>query len=523
MENSLSRDNAKLKQIISLMPGNVFWKDAKGKYLGCNNNVAKALNLKSCDEIIGKVNHDLFNANLAKLADAADHKVITEKKELTLEEIGIDVFGKRTIYLTKKIPLFDEQGNVNGILGISFDILERKKMEENLEKAKKQAEEANELKSQFMVDIQHDLKTPCIGITEMTNLLAQSETNQKKKEILQHVAQASARLLNILNDILAFGQAQSGKLPIIKKKFEIKKIIDDVFPMEKTYAAAQKIELKINYRGKIPPIMIGDEQRIARVLLNIVNNAIKFTPKGYVSITVKAPKIIDKRRALLQVVIKDTGIGIPKNKLQHIYGRFVRVTPANTRKFAGTGLGLSVAKLFMDDIGGEIKVKSVLKKGSAFTCTFPIKLPLAGDKVVKNTKFISSRKQKLKILLVEDDILTRTAASTILKENFTHNLDIANSGKDAIEFARKNKYDVIFMDIGLPDITGYDTARKIRELKTSKNKKTIIVALTAHNAAQEKKDSFASGINAFLTKPLNIEKMTRILQKLFVKNNAPGN
>jgi signal transduction histidine kinase/CheY-like chemotaxis protein len=514
MTNSFTKDGINLEQILALMPGNVFWKDAQGRFLGCNNNVAKALNLKSCNDIVGKTNHELFDANLAKLADVADREVIIKKKEFTLEEIGLNAAGNRTIYLTKKIPLFDEQGSVNGILGISFDIIERKKMEATLKKAKKQAEEASELKSQFIADIQHDLRTSCAGISAMTELLAQQETDQEKKEILQHVAQASTRLLNILDTILAFNQAQSGSLPVIERKFRVKKIFDDIFIMQKYHASKQKTQLILNYDNDIPSVIIGDEQRITRVLLNIINNAIKFSPQGSVTAAVKTHKIIDKQHILLQVKIKDTGIGIPSDKLQYIYDRFIRVFPANKNKFKGMGLGLSVAKRFMDDIGGKIEVQSELKKGSEFICTFPVKLPLVTKEAIKKTKTKSKKSQKLKILLVEDDALVQIATSAILQKNFSENLAVASSGREAIQLARKNKYDVILMDIGLPDITGYKVTQTIRNLKTSKNKNTKIIALTAHNMPQEKKNSLAFGMNAFLVKPLNIEKTRKILQKI---------
>jgi len=510
------------------MPGNVFWKDINGKYLGCNRNLAQILKLNSCDEIIGKANSDLYDIKLAKLTDAMDAKVIAKGEELTLEEIGLDVLGRRTIYLTKKIPLYDGRGTVIGLLGISFDIGERKKIEAELKKSKKQAEESSKLKSQFISDMEHDLRTPCSGIAAMTEILEKSETNQERKENLHHVAKASARLLDILNGILSFDQTVSGILPIIDKKFSIKKIIDGIFAIETPSVISKKLKLAVNYDDNIPKSIIGDEHRIARILLNIISNAIKFTPKGYVTVSIKMPKIVDEQHAVLQVIVEDTGIGIPSDKLEHIYERFVRVIPANENKYTGTGLGLSVVKRFIEDINGEIDAESVLGEGSKFTCTFPVKVPLVDDEPVENKpkgeKLTISSKQKFKILLVEDDALAQTVASSFLKETLANNLaglDIASLGKEAVKLTNKNKYDLIFMDVGLPDIKGYEVTRKIRNLKTSKNKGTTIVALTAHDTAQEKKKSHAAGMDDFLTKPLNTEKIAKAIQKFLCKK-APN-
>jgi len=524
IEQEKNKIQTYLDNILSCLPEHVYWMNKAGRIVGCNDQQVKNFGMNDKKELIGKNIYDVaallkWNKSIPDAIRQNDLKLMKQGKDIIVEEKVI-LQGKERIFLAHKRRLNDVNGKCIGLLGTATDVTELKEMERELKKAKRNAEEASESKSRFIADIQHDLRTPCSGISAMTNLLAQRETNPEKKEILQHVAQASTRLLKLLDDILAFGQAKSGVLPIIKKKFKIKQMMDEIFAMQQSHAADKKTNLTITYNNNIPPIMIGDEQRIARVLLNIINNAIKFTQKGRVVVAVKISTIIDKQHAMLQVSIKDNGIGIPKDKLHHIYERFVRVTPANKNKFKGTGLGLSVAKRFMDDLKGKLEVKSMLKKGTTFICTFPIELPPTDNKIVKNTKTISKNKRKLKVLLAEDNTLAQMATSAMLKETFIGNLDVAASGKEAINLARKNKYDVILMDIGLPDITGYEATQKIRKSKTSKNKKTIIIALTAHNTAQEKKNSLDSGMNAFLVKPLNIEKIEKILQKLLRKQSV---
>ena len=518
--NADDANNNFLDYLIDNLPHCIFWKDKNLIFQGCNKQFAQQFGYENSRDIIGKTDDDFpWATNLKDKYVGDDSKILqTGVSKLNYEEKQKQLDGSIKTVLVSKVPTRGKNNEITGILGIYTDITERKKMEEQLKQSKEEAELANEVKSQFISNMEHDLRTPCSGIAEMTNLLEQREIDHEKKEILHHISQASTKLLNILNSILTFDQVESGITPVTDKKIKIKNLIDDIITIELPSALVKKLKLTINYDSNIPQTIIGDEQRISRILLNIISNAIKFTPKGFVAISIKMPKKIDKKNAILQITIEDTGIGIPSNKLQYIYERFTRVSPANKNRYKGTGLGLSIVKRFIEDIEGEIDVESTLGEGTKFICTFPIKLPILNNETIettlKNTKTTSSTKRKHKILLVEDDPLAQIVASTILKENFTDHLDIASSGKDAIKLANKNKYDLIFMDIGLPDITGYEVTQKIRNSKTSKNNKTKIIALTAHDTAQEKENSRAAGMNNFLIKPLNTKKIKRVLQKL---------
>jgi len=520
----------KLQVILDVLPIHIYWTDKETRIEGANISQAVNFGDESVESCIGKQTYD-FAKQLGWSKDFADRihnehlYVIKTGNSSTTEYTGVLADGKEHTYLSHKHPL-KIRGEIVGLVGVSIDITERKKMEIELKKSKEQAEESSKLKSQFISDMEHDLRTPCSGIAAMTEILEKKATDQETKENLHHVAKASARLLDILNGILSFDQTVSGTLLIVDKKFSIKKVIDDILAIETPSVISKKLKLTIDYDNNIPETIIGDEHRIARILLNVISNAIKFTSKGHVTVSVKLPKIIDNQHAVLQVIVEDTGIGIPADKLKHIYERFVRVVPANKNLYAGAGLGLSVVKRFIEDIDGEIDAESTLGKGSKFICTIPVKIPLVSseatedkEKATKTEESKTTSKQKLKILLVEDDTLAQVVASNLLKGHFFGQLDTASSGKEAVQLAYQTKYNLILMDIGLPDTNGYEVTKKIRKSGSSRNKKTTIVALTAHDSAEEKKKSVDVGMNDFLTKPLNNEKIKQILQKFLPKKS----
>jgi len=368
-----------LKNIIALMPGNIFWKNKNGVFLGCNDNVARILKLKTPKEIIGKTNYDLFDSRLADQASEADNIAMREDKEYVLEEIGLNVEGNLTTYLTKKVPLHDRDNNVIGLLGVSFDISDRKKAEQELKGAKEKAEAANQAKTEFMLNMQHDLRTPASGIFGLAKILAEAAKEKRDKEYLTLITTASDELLNILNDILRFHLIESGTLSILSKKIDVYSLVERIVKLESASAKNKSLLLESHLDGNVPKIIISDEYRIHRLLLNLVSNAIKFTNKGFVKLIAEVAKQIDERNIILRFIVKDTGIGIPKEKQDVIYERFQKLTLSNTGRYKGLGLGLRIVRKFTEELGGNIEIESELDKGTTFVCTLPVELPLVNN------------------------------------------------------------------------------------------------------------------------------------------------
>lgn len=365
--------------IVDCIPGSLYCKNLEGRYLWCNQFMLDTLGFDSLNKIIGKTDFDLWPDNAHKMQQN-DRYVIKHGKTIFLEEMFVHRNAKTLHFTGVKMPLRNDNNKIIGIIGNILDITQLKQIETELRTAKEKAEQANEAnqeKNKFISNMEHDLRTPCIGILQTIHRLEHTKKVQStvKKE-LTYIAQASNQLLELLDDILYLSRIKSGEIPILFKKFNIKKMIDNITAWEQPIAREKGIELITHCDNNIPKILISDKHRVQRILINLINNAVKFTEKGSVKSAIKLIKHIDNKHVLLQISVKDTGIGIPKNQQEIIYERFFRVTSLNHNKYKGSGLGLSIVKQFVDELGGEIEVKSQRNKGTEFICVIPLQLPL---------------------------------------------------------------------------------------------------------------------------------------------------
>ncbi len=274
-------------------------------------------------------------------------------------------------------PIFNGKIHI-GFAGIARDITQEKLHVQTIEKA---AEIANQAKTEFLRNMEHQLRTPFSGVYGLVQLLAEQETNPEKKELLEMTYSSGRELLALLNDIINVSRNHLGSTAISAKKFDFKLIIEKAIVVESPAAKIKELELRYEYPDDIPTIFIGDPKRIQRIILNLLSNAIKFTPKGTVSVKVKLGKKIDDSHYILQLMVTDTGIGITEENQSLIYEKFYRVSPANQNKYTGAGLGLYIVKQLIEDLEGEIDVKSKRDQGTTFICTLPLKRPLL-DQVI---------------------------------------------------------------------------------------------------------------------------------------------
>lgn len=507
-----------LENIIALLPGSIYWKNKEGVILGCNEYMARYFGFKSRKDLIGKTDFDFLDEKQAANVRKIDLEVMNSKQSITIEEPSSLPNQATKTFLSTKEPLQNSKGEVIGILGVSLDITDRKKMEKELKVAKKQAEEANITKTQFIQNMEHDLRTPASGLYSMLHNLAVAEQDAHKKETLELLSNSSEKLLNLLNDILQFNQTEAGKTPVLDKKFDLRQMVDNLIVMQTPAVMNKKLALSFDCTTNLPNIIISDESRIYRILLNLIGNAIKFTHQGFVKISLSVAKKVDNRNIILKIIVADSGIGIPKDKQASVYERFNRGTASNRGLYTGMGLGLTVVKQFIDELGGEIDLVSEVGKGTMFTCLLPVKIPLLNKEEDNQlgrdrTSFCPSSKkqttktitQPFKILLVEDDRVQQMGAMTMLKASCPNaQIEIADTGKLAIERAVQNDYEIIFMDVGLPDIKGTEVTKKIRKLKKTN---IPIIALTANADNAIKNECMQSGMNDFLNKPLTAKKI----------------
>lgn len=370
-----------LKKILAIMPGNLYWKDRKGVFLGCNRNLAKIHQLNSADEIIGKDDYDLLDKESADTVSTVDSTVMNLGKEINVEERGFDINKKPAVYFTKKTPILDENNKkIIGMAGISIDITDLKKREAELKQAKEQAEKANQLKSDFISNMEHDIRTPLGGIYGMMDILARQENDPEKKSIMGEMTACAKELMDFCNGILDFSKIEAEAFPVVSKSFEFRKLINSVVNIEMMAAKNKSLDLLAEFDKKLPKVVISDPYRIKRILLNLVSNAIKFTKQGGIKISVTLDKENTKnRKIIVKFIVSDTGIGIPDDKKALIYERFTKVIPSSKGLYKGLGLGLRIVKQFMDELDGDIHLKSEIGKGSIFTLLLPLKIPLSNE------------------------------------------------------------------------------------------------------------------------------------------------
>jgi two-component system, OmpR family, aerobic respiration control sensor histidine kinase ArcB len=404
-------------------------------------------------------------------------------------------------------------------------------LEQELWAIKERAEHAKQVEAAFIANMRHDIKTPLSSIMVIANLLKDEIKNNKIIDYVDNLLDASHALLDFFNDILETMQITSGQLPCVEKKFNLRLILESIIQLNLAKAHEKRLSLIFNYDEAIPPCLTGDSKRIYRIVLELVANALKFTAQG--NVTLSAVVIQNREQdVIINICVEDTGIGIPTDEKEVIFEQFRRLTPSYEGNYSGAGLGLAIVKQFVADIKGEIYLESELQKGSAFTCVLSLKkdtlesiTPPVVQKINSSTSnlyhkntdlshntLLQSSTDSLSILVVEDNPVAAKVTEGLLK-NLHCNVDIAINGKSAIECIKNRDYDLIMMDVGLPDISGIEVTRCIRAWEATCDKRTPIVALTAHCDMNNKQQCMEAGMDAVFSKPLLKETAMAILYK----------
>ena len=510
--------------IILCMPGNVYWLDKDCMTIGCNQNVLNMLGLKTIDEFVGLSFEDMARIGNWAAGQAASFKrdtlevVRSGQTKANVEEPPITYADGRIVYfLTTRVPLFNGRNEVIGVIGISTDITERKLMENALIVAKEKAEVANQAKKQFLYNMRHDIRTPFGGIVGVSELLQKLETDPLKKNYIDTIFQSSVQLLDYLNDILDSAHLEDGGDPIISRVVNIKQTIEDCVTMFLPSVKEKKqVDLSFEYDKDLPESLITDQSCVKRILINLLGNAVKFTHEGAITITLALERK-DHDSGDLEVImtVSDTGVGIPRSKQQIIFEKFERLTPAYEGRYKGTGLGLFVVKSLVHEMGGEIRLESEPGKGSAFSCVLPMRMPnkfhglkKTVSKVV-NAKPLEQTLGMPRLLLVEDDSITQLVISGLF-ESLRCTLDVVPTAQKALQYFREKTYDLVIMDIGLPDMDGYMVTKKMRDLEMG-GKRVPIVALTAHAKDDIQKQCLVAGMDDVLSKPLTQKQALNLL------------
>lgn len=504
-----------LNTISSLMPGYFYWKDRDGYYLGCNQALLDMLGFTQ-SEMLGKSDYDIWPEQADALRQH-DKRVMENKCLLRLEEeVFIENVGKR-YYTAVKMPLYDQNNNVIGIIGNSLDITPQIEMQRDLEKAKEAAEAASIAKSEFIANMSHDIRTPITGILGLAQSLKDHSENVTNQEDAQLLIGSAEELLSLLNEVIEVVQIESKEIESNKENFDLKTLIEHNIQLLKPALRHKNIKFNDKFNLDVPRYLYGNRAYLDRILLNLLSNAIKFTDQGSVSLITEL-KERNQDQILLQITVADTGIGIPKDKQEIIFEHFSRLTPSYTGLYKGHGLGLYTVKRYLEAMKGTIEVNSEINKGSQFIITIPFaigkEVEESFQKVYETTKEMPAPKEieGAKILLVEDQPLTARMAEQLLQK-MNCQIIHAKDGKSALAYASSQPFDFILMDVGLPDATGMEISKKIRALPNKNYSQTPIIALTGHMAEEKRKACLEAGMQEMLTKPLTMAIAEHLLQQ----------
>ncbi len=404
----------------------------------------------------------------------------------------------------------DAQGNLAGTIGILRETTKQRRIQEMLLKAKMEAEEANHSKSLFLAKMSHELRTPMNAIIGMLDLTFDTTLSDEQRENLKVAKDAAGNLLRLINDILDISRAEAGKIAIESIEISVAEIVRSVCRGLQVLAQNKNLYLSWNVSDQVPALMIGDPVRIRQIIINLVNNAIKFTHKGGVTVNVTL-NAMQGSEGELMFAVKDTGIGIPKDKQGRIFELFSQADDQTARRYGGTGLGLAISKKLAEMMGGRVWVESEEGQGSSFNFTVRLEIK-SGPYVVKAgmlTGAAGSPQEdigRIKVLLAEDNLVNQKIAVRILEKR-GWDVMTANNGREAVEAIGKNRFDIVLMDDIMPEMTGVEAVAIIRTEEKQTGLHLPIIAMTANAMAGDHEKYLALGMDGYVPKPIDREQL----------------
>ncbi len=499
-----------LNRFIQFAPVAIAMLDKNMNYIAASE-VWKADYHLSDSDIAGKNHYEIFPELLKERRKLHERALCGEVLRSDEEQIEL-ANGHKEWIKWEMHPWFERGDEIGGIIMFTENITGQKAASEALKKAKEAAESAAIAKSQFLTTMSHEIRTPMNAVIGFTHLLMR-DAREDQKEFLKILKFSGENLVVLINDILDFSKIEAGKIEFEEVDFSVKELVSNIKAALAHKAKSKGLQLKLLVDEDFPDFVIGDPVRLGQIITNLASNAVKFTEKGSVIISALLTGQT-KSTTTVYFEVKDTGIGIPDNMQQSIFESFTQASADTTRKFGGTGLGLTITKRLLELMDSQIQVKSKPGEGSVFS--FELTLKNSAKKIISNESIVIEGGKKsikdIKILIVDDSRVNILLAEELLKI-WEGKCDVAMNGLKAVEKVKENDYDLVLMDLQMPEMDGYQATEEIRKLGDEKYRRLPIIALTASAMLEIKDKAFTSGMNDYISKPFNPDELYRKIVK----------
>jgi PAS domain S-box-containing protein len=546
MSGTAIPDAILVSAFMQQIPDHVYFKDCDSRFVAVSQSLASSLGC-SVAEVIGRTDADFFDPSEARAFRERELQIMGSGEPL-IDHVTKHLWpdGRETWSLNIAVAIRNNEGEVVGLFGTNKDITEKKLLEQALianqrlaamtaqaEQLAAEARQANQAKSAFLATMSHEIRTPLNGVVGMAGLLLDTRLGDSQRELAETIVHSAQALLGLINNILDFSRIEEGKVEIELIDFELRPLLDEVVRIISSQARDKDVRVNVAIDPGIPLVLRGDAFRLRQALLNLCSNAVKFTERGEVAVSAD---IVERSALDITVTfnVRDTGIGIPADRLHSLFHPFSQVDTSTTRRFGGTGLGLSIVRRLAELMGGRVGVESQESVGSRFWFEVALLIPLqdraAPSALSRKAELAtgthatpsqgstiqqrSSERAARRILLVEDNAVNQKVALFTLAR-LGYRADVAPDGRQAVLAWQRGNYELILMDCEMPVLDGYEATRQIRAEEAGA-RHIPIIALTAHAVTGAEAECRAAGMDAYLTKPLIREQLEKQLERFLL-------